>query len=66
MRSFLTIVGAIVSDECWGTVEASITKPTTFCTFQYLSPDGRVLAEALEFRILDPIEGVLFELVNFS
>jgi len=47
-------------------VAASIAKPTTWHSYQFKSLDGRVLPEALDFRVLDPVERVLYELVNFS
>jgi hypothetical protein len=47
-------------------VAASLRKATTFYTFQYKQVDGRVLAEALDFRVLDLADGILIELVNFS
>ena len=41
-------------------------RDTTLYSYQWQSVDGRVLPEALEFRILDLVDGVLHELVNFS
>jgi hypothetical protein len=34
--------------------------------FQYKRVGNQVLPEALDFRILDLADGILFELVNFS
>jgi hypothetical protein len=56
----------IRADQVRKLVVATLAKPTTWHSYQFKSLDGRVLPEALEFRVLDPIERVLYELVNFS
>jgi hypothetical protein len=47
-------------------ISNALARPTTFHTFQFESDTGEVQPEALEFRILDLGEGVLYELVEFS
>lgn len=47
-------------------VADALGRPTTFHTFQFASDTGEVQPEALEFRILDLDQGVLYELVEFS
>ena len=47
-------------------VLAGLGRPTTFYTYQFESDTGEVQPEALEFRILDLDEGVLYELVEFN
>jgi hypothetical protein len=54
------------AEEVRPSVLASLAKSTTLYSYQWKSFDGRVVAEALEFRVLDPVEGMLYELVNFS
>jgi hypothetical protein len=48
-------------------VTRSAAKPTTLHSYQFEAHGGnQVIPEALEFRVLDTQEGVLYELVNFS
>jgi hypothetical protein len=48
-------------------VMRSLVKPTTLYSYQFDAHDGdQVIPEALDFRVLDTQEGVLYELVNFS
>jgi hypothetical protein len=47
-------------------VRASVAKDTSWYSYEFKSADGRVVPDELEFRVLDPIERVLYELVNFS
>jgi hypothetical protein len=56
----------IDSDRIRSAVSDSLRKPTTFYMFQYKRVGDQVLPEALDFRILDLADGILFELVNFS
>jgi hypothetical protein len=67
---------AVVESNCGGVsssqirewLNKSLARPTTLHSYQFqqVSGETRVVAEALEFRIFDPVEGLLFELVNFS
>jgi hypothetical protein len=69
-------VGAVEKSHCAGilpqqvrdSVTASLARDTTLYAYQFKPVPGepRVLPNALEFWVLDPAEGVLYELVNFS
>jgi hypothetical protein len=59
--------GAVSSSQIrW--VNKSLARRTTLHSYQFLQIPGdtRAVAEVLEFRVFDPIEALLFELVNFS
>jgi hypothetical protein len=58
--------GALASIAARESVLRAIERPTTFYSYQLLAPEGQILPEALDFRLLDLEAGVLFELVNFS
>jgi hypothetical protein len=47
-------------------IRAALAKDTTWYSYGFKSADGRVASDDLEFRILDPIDRVLYELVNSS
>jgi hypothetical protein len=49
-------------------VATSVARDTSWHSYQFkqLPGEDRVLPEALDFRVLDPVAGVLYELVNFS
>jgi hypothetical protein len=49
-------------------VTASLARQTSWHSYQFkqVPGDDRVRPEALDFRVLDPVAGVLYELVNFS
>ena len=44
----------------------AVGRPTTFYSYQFKPVESEVVPEALEFRVLDLEDGVLYELVNFS
>jgi hypothetical protein len=60
--------GAVSSSQIREWVNKSLARPTTLHSYQFrqVSGETRVVAEALEFRMFDPVERLLFELVNFS
>ena len=60
--------GAVASTEIRAWVNKSLARGTTLHSYQFqqMSGETRAVAEALEFRIFDPVERLLFELVNFS
>jgi hypothetical protein len=58
--------GALPSITARESVLRAIGRPTTFYSYQLLAPEGQVLPQALDFRLLDIDAGVLYELVNFS
>jgi len=58
--------GSVSSAEARESVLRAMERPTTFYTYQYKPVGSEVLAEALDFRVLDLEAGVLYELVNFS
>jgi hypothetical protein len=68
--------GAVEKSRCSGilpqqvrdSVMASMARDTTLHAYEFKPVQGesRVLPNALEFWVLDPAEGVFYELVNFS
>lgn len=58
--------GVVANDVRFAMLRSLERRGTTLYSYQWQSVDGRVLPEALEFRILDLVDGVLHELVNFS
>ena len=44
----------------------ALSKPTTYHSYQFIPVNGRVAPEALRFHILDPENGLLYELENLS
>ena len=47
-------------------IRASLSRDTTYYSYEFKPVDGRVSSNELEFRVLDPVDRVLYELVNFS
>jgi hypothetical protein len=58
--------GALPGQDVRKAMLEALGRPTTLYSFQYKAIGAEVSPEALEFRILDLEEGVLYELVNFS
>ncbi len=47
-------------------IRSSLAKETTWYSYEFKPTDGRVSSDELEFRVLDPIGRVLYELVKLS
>jgi hypothetical protein len=60
--------GATASSRIREWVNESLARNTTLHSYQFqpMSGETHVVPEALEFRVFDPVAGLLFELVNFS
>ncbi len=58
--------GTIASTVARDSVIRAIGRSTTFYSYQLNAPQGQVLSQALDFRVLDLEAGVLYELANFS
>ena len=60
--------GAVASSRIREWINESLARRATLHSYQFQPAAGesRVVAEALEFRVFDPVAALLFELVNFS
>jgi hypothetical protein len=47
-------------------IRSSLAKETTWYSYEFKPTDGRISADELQFRVLDPVGRMLYELVNFS
>jgi hypothetical protein len=47
-------------------IRSTLARETTWYSYEFKPTEGRVSSDELQFRVLDPIGRVLYELINFS